>query len=100
MRTKGGTHANFNCINLQLSADDLDRLETAIRDRTLPATEGFFFGVSDGSVLVCRPFSGYYAPIEAIWSTLLGRITAIYSTPIFECSTIKLSATVAVPLSN
>lgn len=46
-REKGGTHAN--CINLQLTADDLDRLETAIRDRTLPPTEGFFFGVSDGS---------------------------------------------------
>jgi hypothetical protein len=39
----------FNCINLQLTADDLDRLETAIRDRTLPRTEGFLFGVSDGS---------------------------------------------------
>jgi len=48
-REKGGTHANFNCLNLQLTSDDLDRLETAIRDRTLPPTEGFFFGVSDDS---------------------------------------------------
>ena len=48
-REKGGNDAKFNCVNLQLTADDLDRLETAIRDRTLPPTEGFFFGVSDGS---------------------------------------------------
>ena len=48
-RQKGGNDAKFNCANLQLTADDLDRLETAIRDRTLPPTEGFFFGVSDGS---------------------------------------------------
>ncbi|MCA1494777.1 phosphoglycerate kinase [Ensifer sp. NBAIM29] len=48
-REKGGKDANFNCLNLQLTAEDLDRLETAIRDRTLPHTEGFFFGVSDGS---------------------------------------------------
>lgn len=48
-REKGGQDANFNCLNLQLTAEDLDRLETAIRDRTLPHTEGFFFGVSDGS---------------------------------------------------
>ncbi|MEY9199425.1 hypothetical protein ABIA16_004604 [Sinorhizobium fredii] len=47
-REKGGNDPRFNCVNLQLTADDLDRLETAIRDRTLPPTEGFFFGVSDG----------------------------------------------------
>ncbi|MQW90354.1 phosphoglycerate kinase [Sinorhizobium saheli] len=48
-REKGGKGAAFNCLNLQLIAGDLDRLETAIRNRTLPPTEGFFFGVSDGS---------------------------------------------------
>ncbi|MEY9999110.1 phosphoglycerate kinase [Sinorhizobium fredii] len=35
-REKGGNDAKFNCANLRLTADDLDRLETAIRDRTLP----------------------------------------------------------------
>ncbi|MDK1389417.1 phosphoglycerate kinase [Sinorhizobium sp. 7-81] len=50
-REKGGTQADFNCVNLQLSAEDLDRLEVAIRNRRLPHTEGFFFGVSDGSEL-------------------------------------------------
>lgn len=48
-REKGGTDPHFNCVNVQLTAADLDRLEDAIRNRTLPPTEGFFFGVSDGS---------------------------------------------------
>jgi len=48
-REKGGTDDSFNCVNLQLTAEDLDRLAAAIRDRNLPQTEGFFFGASDGS---------------------------------------------------
>lgn len=48
-REKGGTDDSFNCANLQLTADDLDRLEAAIRERRLPATDGPFFGESDGS---------------------------------------------------
>ncbi|MDF1600947.1 phosphoglycerate kinase [Mesorhizobium sp. YIM 152430] len=48
-RAKGGTAECFNCVNLQLTAEDLDRLEAAIRQRALPHTEGFFFGASDGS---------------------------------------------------
>lgn len=48
-RTKGGTDANFNCVNLQLTAADLDHLEAAIREHRLPSTTGFFFGSSDGS---------------------------------------------------
>ncbi|MEY9328323.1 phosphoglycerate kinase [Sinorhizobium fredii] len=48
-REKGGTDPDFNCVNLQLTAEDLDRLEAAIRNRTLPPTSGFFFGASDGS---------------------------------------------------
>ena len=43
---KGGTADSFNCVNLQLTARDLDRLETAIRGGTLPLTQGFFFGES------------------------------------------------------
>lgn len=47
-RARGGTES-FNCVPLKLTADDLDRLEAAICGSDLPATEGFFFGVSDGS---------------------------------------------------
>lgn len=48
-RAKGGKDATFNCVNLQLTAEDFDQLEAAIRDNGLPATIGFFFGISDGS---------------------------------------------------
>jgi hypothetical protein len=45
-RAKGGTDADFNCVNVALDADDLDRLERDIRNQALPHTEGFFFGTS------------------------------------------------------
>lgn len=48
-REKGGADPQFNCVNLVLTAKDLDRLEVAIRQGELPATSGFFFGHSDGS---------------------------------------------------
>lgn len=48
-RAKGGADEVFNCVNLQMTADDLDRLETAIKAGALPATAGFFFGASDGT---------------------------------------------------
>ncbi len=48
-RAKGGTDEDFNSVNLQLDATDLDALEHAIRSRTLPPTTGFFFGPADGS---------------------------------------------------
>lgn len=47
-REKGGTE-EFNCATLQLSAEDIDALERAINESSLPETCGFFFGVSDGS---------------------------------------------------
>lgn len=47
-RDKDGTDFDFNCANLQLTSDDLDALEQAIRSRSLPQTCGFFFGESDG----------------------------------------------------
>jgi hypothetical protein len=47
--TKGGSAESFNCVNLVLTADDLNRLEQAVLHNTLPNTEGFFFGESDGS---------------------------------------------------
>lgn len=48
-RAKGGADAPFNCVNLQLTAEDLDRLQADLQARRLPRTEGFFFGASDGS---------------------------------------------------
>ena len=38
-----------NCVNVQLTAGDLDDLELAIKANVLPETSGFFFGASDGS---------------------------------------------------
>lgn len=48
-RAKGGKDDDFNCVNLQLTADDLNRLEADIRSGNLPPTSGFFFGQSDGT---------------------------------------------------
>ncbi len=48
-REKGGTDDNFNCVNLLLDDEDLDRLEAVIRSGSLPPTSGFFFGESDGT---------------------------------------------------
>jgi hypothetical protein len=46
---KGGTADSFNCVNVQLTARDIDNLESSIRAGTLPVTQGFFSGESDGS---------------------------------------------------
>lgn len=35
---------SFNCLPLALTAEDLDRLEAAVRANALEPTEGFFFG--------------------------------------------------------
>lgn len=48
-RTKGGKDETFNCVNLQLTTEDLDNLEADIKAGNLPPTSGFFFGASDGS---------------------------------------------------
>ena len=40
----GNTDADFNGIELELTWDDLDELENAIRHNQLPKTSGFFFG--------------------------------------------------------
>ena len=47
-REKGGDQG-FNCVPVQLTAEDLDRLEAAITGGALPDTSGFFFGQSDGT---------------------------------------------------
>jgi hypothetical protein len=46
---KGGKDADFNVSTLQLTPEDIDALETAIKAGELPDTSGFFFGVTDGS---------------------------------------------------
>lgn len=43
-REKGGEAEVFNCVELPLTAEDLDALEQAIEGKELPATTGFFFG--------------------------------------------------------
>lgn len=43
-RQKGGAANTFNCDNVQLTAEDLDALEQAIKNNALPETTGFFFG--------------------------------------------------------
>jgi hypothetical protein len=48
-REKNGCAESFNCVNLALTGDDLDRLEADIRAGNLPPTTGFFFGQSDGT---------------------------------------------------
>jgi hypothetical protein len=48
-RSKGGTAESFNCVPVRLDPADLDTLEAAVKNDALPVTEGFFFGVSDGS---------------------------------------------------
>lgn len=48
-REKGGADPQFNCANLLLTREDIDRLEADIAAGNLPQTSGFFFGESDGS---------------------------------------------------
>jgi hypothetical protein len=43
-RDKGGDAEVFNCVDVDITLDDLDALETAINGRDLPQTSGFFFG--------------------------------------------------------
>src|SRR5690606_22532615 len=42
-REKGG-EKEFNCVHVELDKDDLDALETAVNEESLPETQGFFFG--------------------------------------------------------
>ena len=41
---KGG-EGEFNCVEVELTAADLEKLEQDIEDNSLPLTEGFFFGL-------------------------------------------------------
>ena len=42
-RYKGGKES-FNCVAIQLTSGDLDRLEEDVCLRQLPVTQGFFYG--------------------------------------------------------
>jgi len=44
---KGG-EGEFNCVDVELTLEDLDSLEATLDDEALPETAGFFFG-SDSS---------------------------------------------------
>lgn len=47
---KGGEAEMFNCSPVELTSEDLDKLEEVIKGNGLPHTEGFFFGSSDDEV--------------------------------------------------
>jgi hypothetical protein len=40
---KGG-EGDFNCVDVELTLDDLDDLEESLDEKALPETVGFFFG--------------------------------------------------------
>lgn len=41
---KDGESESFNCVNVQLTWEDLEQLEKDIKEDNLPETQGFFFG--------------------------------------------------------
>jgi len=43
-REKGMVYESFNGVELELTWEDLDRLEHVVNEHQLPATTGFFFG--------------------------------------------------------
>ena len=45
-RRKGGKAEDFNCVNVQLTNEDLNALEKVVKRNALPPTQGFFFGES------------------------------------------------------
>lgn len=75
-RDKGGTK-EFNCIALQLTSEDLDRLEAAIKGEELPHTEGFFFGDNPPDEATKKEDLKFIA--KARQELKKGRIVAYYS---------------------
>ena len=43
-RTENDPMGDFNCVELELTREDIDCLEEAVNDFALPETQGFFFG--------------------------------------------------------
>lgn len=50
--SKGGVSEDFNFAPVELTLDDLERLEADVRNGALPPTSGPFFGRSSGSEIV------------------------------------------------
>lgn len=48
-REKGG-EGEFNCVDVELTLDDLEQLEASIEGEELPETAGFFFGNNSDDV--------------------------------------------------
>ena len=43
-----GNDGEFNCVDVELTLDDLDALEQSLDESALPETVGFFFGTDSG----------------------------------------------------
>ena len=43
-----GNDGEFNCVDVELTLDDLDALEQSLDESALPETVGFFFGADSG----------------------------------------------------
>ena len=41
---ENGFGSSFNCVPVELTSEDLDKLEADINEKVLPETQGFFFG--------------------------------------------------------
>jgi len=50
MPSTGDKNASFNGIELELTWEDVDNLERAVKHSMLPSTQGFFFGNSSDDV--------------------------------------------------
>ncbi|XZE20323.1 phosphoglycerate kinase [Pirellulaceae bacterium SH449] len=48
-RKKGGSGVDFNGNTVLLTLEDLERLEADVLNDDLPCTDGFFFGITDGT---------------------------------------------------
>ena len=43
-----GNEGEFNCVDVELTLEDLDALEQSLDESALPETSGFFFGTDSG----------------------------------------------------
>ena len=49
--TRKGGMKEFNCVDLEMTEEDINDLENAIDNKSLPETGGFFFGNDSCSVM-------------------------------------------------
>lgn len=64
-REKGG-EGEFNCVDVELTHEDLDRLARDINAASLPHTEGFFFGSDSDDYYVDADREFIHAAREAL----------------------------------